>query len=405
MMADYVLRLFHPIKTGGAFLADITEDAKGWRRSTRLQGGYWQGSFTVEGELADLQTWFYDRLGCHLVEVVGGQTTWEGLVYEVELTHRGVKRRRSLDLMQNAVRATYSMWEGHTALTDWQINSAAINRYGRKEELLSLTAMNQTAAQTQATTTLNGAAWPWPRAVGWEPESHDKTSLTVNVCGYVFCANWRYASQAFSWQDGTATIGLSAWITEIAAADLTEFLSLGWARANTLSVQKYITQPCRVWDHFNDLVKLGDSSGNLWRLYVGAGRRLYYEQAATAPALYLRRGELFTAAGAPAAVSPFTVLPCVVRDQEYPGTHTESGSLLSDPRDFLTDEVEVGADGRISLRTALWSEADLLESQAEARQRQLDWLRDYWDRAAELDLERRRAEWRATHPIWEPPPF
>lgn len=404
-MAGYVLRLFSPVKTGQGFVEDVTAQARSWRRSTRMQGGFWQGSFTVEGELAELQKWFYDRLGYHVEErAAGGQVTWEGLIYELELSYGGVKRRRSLELMQNAVRARFTQYEGHTANTEWQSTAASIARYGRKEELLALEAMDATAAGYQVGTTLKHNGWPYPRAVGIEAGQSGKgeASLTVSVCGYAFCCNWRYVSQAWSWQDGTATTTLNAWISELATTDLTEFISVGWTRANALTVQKYVREPVRVWDLMSELVKMGDSSGNLWRLHVGAGRRLYYEQVDVTPRLYWRQGGLFTSAGSQASTSPYTVQPGVVRDLEYPASRTEPGSILTDARDVLVDEVEIDGEGQISLKTELWSDADLLASQASAAKDYRDWMQDYWSKAWELDLEKRKAAWKETHPIWEP---
>ena len=47
-MTGYSLLLFQPIKTsdeGSRFIGDITDIATDWRRSIRMQGGYWLGSF------------------------------------------------------------------------------------------------------------------------------------------------------------------------------------------------------------------------------------------------------------------------------------------------------------------------------------------------------------------------
>ena len=70
-------------------------------------GGYWRGSFIITGDQARLAKFFYERLACHLVERWGGMVTWEGMIYEMDLTIGGTTRRRSLDLMANYVTASY----------------------------------------------------------------------------------------------------------------------------------------------------------------------------------------------------------------------------------------------------------------------------------------------------------
>jgi len=92
----YTLRLFTGVKQGLGYVTDISRAAQDWKRTIRLQGGFWQGSFRVEGTLAELQEWFFNRLGYHVEERSGGAVTWEGMIYELELTAHGVRRRRSL---------------------------------------------------------------------------------------------------------------------------------------------------------------------------------------------------------------------------------------------------------------------------------------------------------------------
>lgn len=48
----YTLRLFTGVKQGLGYVTDISRAAQDWKRTIRLQGGFWQGSFRVEGTLA-----------------------------------------------------------------------------------------------------------------------------------------------------------------------------------------------------------------------------------------------------------------------------------------------------------------------------------------------------------------
>jgi len=110
-MYNYDLMLFPNILglTGGTrTFTSLTTKARDWKRSTRANGGFWKGTFTVEGTDEEKLDYFYTWLGSHVVERAGGMTTWEGMVFEMDLNHYGVRRRVSLDDMFNSVSTTYT---------------------------------------------------------------------------------------------------------------------------------------------------------------------------------------------------------------------------------------------------------------------------------------------------------
>ena len=402
-MGNYALRLFSPLKQGCGFVADISRVAKDWKRTIRLQGGFWQGGFRVEGTLAELQEWFFNWLGYHVEERAGGVVTWEGMIYEMELAAFGVRRRRSLELMRNYVRGVYQRYDGRQMPTPAASNANSINRYGRKEDVISVQGNEATALQ-QRDTVLSEAAWPRPQPVS-AVRGGGAATLDVQVCGYVFTANWRYVSGNY-W-DGTQMVNVSDWIAEIAAADCAEFLTIttGLIRANTLQVNKFIQgstnlqgAAVRAWDFLQELTAFGDANSQPWRLWVDVERRLHYDHVAMTPRYFLRGGQIYTAAGGQTSVEPCAVRPGVVRDLQYLTGRDEPGSLLADTRDMLVEEVEVAANGQVSLRTALFGEAEALAEQAERKAEERAWLDDYWRRANELDRERRRREWEAQNP-------
>lgn len=105
---DYDLRLFTSVlESSQEFEANLTPIATDWRRSIRANGGYWLGSFSMQGDEAALLDAFNRWLGFHVQERSAGKTSWEGLIYEMDLTLGGIKRRRSLDLLYNAVQSSY----------------------------------------------------------------------------------------------------------------------------------------------------------------------------------------------------------------------------------------------------------------------------------------------------------
>ena len=107
MAKPYALTLYSPALDSPRFEAALTQDAKGWKRSKRDNGGCWQGSFSMEGSATTLQGYFRRWLAYDLRERAGGMMSWRGLIYEMDLTLNGITRRRSLDLMANRVKTTY----------------------------------------------------------------------------------------------------------------------------------------------------------------------------------------------------------------------------------------------------------------------------------------------------------
>src|SRR3989304_6696094 len=83
--SDYSLLLYTSIKTGKNFGADITDLAQAWRRTTRLVGGYWLGSFDITEQTSVVQDIFYNHIGSHIEERSGGVATWEGMIYDMDV--------------------------------------------------------------------------------------------------------------------------------------------------------------------------------------------------------------------------------------------------------------------------------------------------------------------------------
>lgn len=109
-MKPYSLRAYTSVLGASQqFVRSLTEAAVGWKRSVRGMGGFWIGTFQMAGTAGDLQQAFDQWLGYHLQEQYAGQTSWEGMIYEMELARGSVRRRRSLDELANAVRATYTV--------------------------------------------------------------------------------------------------------------------------------------------------------------------------------------------------------------------------------------------------------------------------------------------------------
>ena len=188
------------ISTAGSVAPmDLTDMARNWTRSIRLQGGFWSGSFTITENkriFSAFDTW----LGCHVEERSGGMVTWEGLVYEMELSTGGFVYRISLDTMWNKVRADFDppgrtgdAWE-----SDWETNDLAIARFGTKELLVPVDTTVPEVADRVRDMYVAEYGWPHAKIVGVCPPDREQLSVVVN--GYAFLLNWKYNSGGACWE-------------------------------------------------------------------------------------------------------------------------------------------------------------------------------------------------------------
>lgn len=354
------LRLSGPILDNGGFIEDVTRKAIGWRRSIRSIGGYWQGEFTLTGDINYLARWFYQHLGYHFEEKSSGKKTWEGMIYEMDFTTEGVTRRRSLDTLYNHLRVRIINPSNEIRITDPNSDSTSISVYGQREQIWPLDGQTLTAGRAVRDTMLKEFAYPYARTVGTTVGEENKTELIVRVCGYCFTANWRYESVGDDTDDD-----LSTWINDIIATDC-EFLNVGKIESNTLQVRKETRVEVRAWDVITKLLEMGISDQPA-RAYVDNERYFNYETINTSPQYYKRGNGLFGSAGAALEINPYQVRPAVVRDLTYPVSKKELGAWLDDARDWYISEVEVwdvgNGETRLVLKSEEYEESEIIVAQ------------------------------------------
>ena len=381
---EYTLELFTSVLDGQNFLVNVTEQALNSRRSIRLFGGYWRATFTLELELADLMRWFYNYLGCHFQERSGGEISWQGLVYEMTLDDGRVSRRRTLDEMYNHVRATYIDSNQAQQTTSAASQAQSIARYGRRENILSMDRFDQAPAEARRDAFLNINAWPWARPESGMLQEARMPSLLVAACGYVFTANWRYTTTA---DNSNSTI--STWLKDIIDTDCQDYLRSGQIASNSTALKQTLDVPTRSWDLVQELVELGDSSGNPYRCYVENERYVRYQQIVKQPDYYIQKGQLTKTISDASGVNPWLVKPGVFRDLDYPIRRQEQGSWFDDARDFLTEEISVGALSGLSWRALEFDEAELLAAQQEYQ----TWLEMFAGPEAAAEIGGGRIRW------------
>lgn len=355
LVKEFALLVFAPVLVdAGAFVAEITEGVrKTWRRSIRARRGPWLGTFRLYGDERELRVWFNERIGYHVEERYQG-VTWEGLIWEMEYTHRGITRRRSLDVVANAVKAIYTDTSDAVAETAWVTQAQSLGLYGRMEEILVMDNYPQATAEGRRDKVLAERAWPIARPVGGRRTN--ESYLDVSVAGYIFTANNKYVTSA----DG-ATGNASDWVSNIVSTDL-EFLSAGKVATNTFQMKRELKVPQRAGDTLFEIAELGDNTQTPWRFYADIGRLVHFTAIDKTPVYYLREGAFYTDEGLRQAVAPWDMRPAVARDMDYPVRGPEQGSWLDDVRDLLIEEVTASAQG-VSWSTEAFSEADLLAAQ------------------------------------------
>lgn len=354
-MAEHSLRLYAPVLvSAGSFVEDVTTRAQNWRRTKRANGGDWLGTFRLYDSEAVLRTWFNERLGFHFEERYG-LVTWEGLVWEMEYTHLGISRRRSLDGVANAVKALYTDETDTIQESAWATQAQSMAQYGRMEELIVMDGYPQATAEGRRDKVLAERAWPAARPMGGRAKR--ESYLEVTVAGYIFTGNNLYVTAA----DGL-TGNANAWVEDIVGTDL-EFFSAGRLATNTFQVKRELTVPQRALETLNEITELGDTSQVPWRLFSETGRLLSYQQVDKSPRYYLHSGKIYDSSALKTEVAPWLMeAGVVVRDMEYPVSSPEQGSWLDDGRDIYLEEI-TASEGGISWSTEEFSETELLAAQ------------------------------------------
>ena len=347
----YSLHLYDRINpasptTDSAFRGALTPHARDWRRSIRAIGGFWQGDFTIiggrEGTMGRTQmiNLYNTSMGKRIVENSGGITTWEGEIVELVLTLDGVQYRRTFvpNQWHNKVAVKYP-----AALTSFSEDTSSSDIYGESCYIDTVgSAYGSTAAEARRDRLLAENAWPRSRAVGGlgNTDAAQGNTLAVSVAGYVFSMNRRYQTTDIA--AGNLSANLSTLIGN------SEFVTAGRITSNTLSVpvQAAGIYP-RLWDAIEELIEMGDASGNRYVGGAWAGRAFHYTAAETTVTHRYASGKLYTKAGT--LVLPSQIRPDIIVD--IANSPTEIPSMSGSDIDSYSyiEEVEFIAPDKFRL--------------------------------------------------------
>ena len=363
-MADYSLMLYGNVLQDPSLRDNITQEAQGWGRTIRFQGGYWDGDFTIRGKPGYLNDFFYSQLGNHIEETFGGLKTWEGLLYSIE--HDSYRRNPFL-----RVQAC-----GYVLTCNWRFVSADDDADGNVSDWIDdivATDCPYIASRSIAANTLQAR-----RSTGIKQRAWDEI-LKNTLLGDANNNPWRFF----------VTNGRRA-VYEQVNTGPQYYTRGGLVRRRSFDgmynsvAGQYIAPGATTTSDLSGTV----NSYSVTRYGRREEELLEYEVSATAMAAmrnaYLKEhawpwarvvgsspggAQVYDSTGTGAkALSPWTVKPGVYRDLTYPHGRGETGSIFSDALDFIVDEVSVrvGADGPVlSLRTSEYDESDILEAQIE----------------------------------------
>ncbi len=306
----YSLGLYDRLAQGTAYRGDLTRHARDWARSIRAVGGLWTGDFTITDVQAggtmgrpEMVNLYNTAMGMRVVEKAA-TTTWEGEIVEMALTLDGVQWRRTLDpsVWHNNVAVKYPA--GMTAFSE---DTGSSDIYGESAYIDTVSGpYNATAATARRDRLLTENAFPRSRPVGGlgsDVQGTTDNSLRVMCAGYVFSVNRRFRVT------DTAPANISAQISTLVGES--EFVTAGRIGTNTLQVPISTEGiPTRLWDLIEEMVDMGDDTGDRWVGGVYAGREFHYKAAETAARYRYSRGRLLDGFGSP--IPPPLIRPDII---------------------------------------------------------------------------------------------
>jgi len=163
--------------------------------------------------------------------------------------------------------------------------------------------------------------------------------LKVYVMGYKYSINDSFSPSGIAASDSIAT----ALTTAIGDADYVSVRKIG---ANTNAIIDDNDKE-RGWDFIERLLKMSDSSSNLFHGWINENRKFTYKTVDLTPTYYVREGRVFTDSGTSMEMSPRWLAPGIYRDMDSLLTGQNRGGLLNDRNDFLVERVMVDAAGNL----------------------------------------------------------
>jgi hypothetical protein len=250
-----------------------------WRRTKRAIGGYHTGRMAITQLGMPQLTDFYNTwIGMRITENTFGMTSWDGIIWQLDLIKNGVNYRRTLNpkYWHNRVKVYYTNVDGEAAGTAFVENTDSSGIFGEMEYIYTIGTASVAGATALRARSLTEYTWPKSRTVGavsvGEPSPLTASDgLYVTTAGFFTTINWQYYT-------ASTTAAANSLISTLVG--LSEFVTAGRIETNTLSVSVDGSLiPERLGDLIEHVVQQGDSSDNIWKGGVYADQKFVYEQA------------------------------------------------------------------------------------------------------------------------------
>lgn len=332
------------MKLGKGFMQNITSIANDWARTTRLQGGYWEGDFTLRGTKNQCMEWFHTLLGCH-IEEYDVVKTWEGYVSELELNVINEKNA-SVEVTVNGYAHTLS-WNLygprrplHNGPRITQISVFVSMAFDQGDEFLYTGKINENAGYMVEPTSAGYSVWDVlqmaieagdPDGNPWRIYVNNENSFfyeQIDVTPLYYC--YGDINRRRSLNDMENSIKTTSNYTATLPASIARY---GRKRGQVDSTDNYMADA--------RLVQFGWPSPKT----ISSGADI----------------EIYNNSGLDVQTHLRSIKPCVMRDLSYSVGGLERGGWLTDVRDFVADEIRVSSTG-ITISTWLFDEAAFKKS-------------------------------------------
>jgi hypothetical protein len=335
------LHLYDRPAEGTAYRLGLHGLFEGWKRKSRAIGGYHTGKFAIKNRgMLELTDFYNTWIGMKIVENTFGITSYEGIVWQLDLIKNGVNYRRTLNpkYWHNRVKVFYTDSDGTQQIANWSENTDSSGIYGVMEYVYSIGDSSANGGTAERDSKLTAHAWPKSRNVGGVEVGRVKPQLSrdglyVTTAGFSSTMNWQY-------YESTSSAAVSTLLGTLIGG--TEFVTTG--RIETNSDTGYASGdpiPQRIGDLVNKIAGAGDTSGNLWKGGVYANQEYVYEQLPTTVDYVLQNGALLNVANMPVEL-PLVNPGFYVRDTNAPrgGQPPGTSNIWDDPQVTYCDEVE-----------------------------------------------------------------
>jgi hypothetical protein len=350
---DYEVLLHGLLRDNNRYIRTMTNQVSNLRQRKRLYGGWWSASWDAANMTAQQMTDFFNqRVGYHIQIVSGHGKAWQGFIWEIEITYRGVVRRISMADVANSVKCIYVDQSDDTRkATSFYQDTDSIDRYSEIQEIVYLDHVTTATAEAYAQTVLAENAWPKAEVVS-VLGADAVNAMTVEAVGYVYTMNYQYITIT----EGSDTI--TNHISDVLSTNCPDVIE-GTIDTNATTVDIPDTE-VRAWDWLLQLAEIGDGTDPYF-IEVTDGRRVNYKALSSSPTIYWRDGTVRRTMGTPTAVNKWQLEPGIMRDLEWPERTTSPSAFLDDGRDSIVTEIEAAerADMPI-LKTERFDESDFM---------------------------------------------